>query len=334
MRRIIWLIAISILAIASTAPESLGQREPIPSIVETQSAEAASEVLERIDQAATIAREQNKTISVIVEEGVYRSPIPLRIPSHIAVTTASGATRSWRWIYTGPATSDPLVELTGNSYGATIRGLDLRVADPELSDLVGIRVGGQVKNATIENVVFTHKGRDCIGLEIRGHESLTVEKVELRCSVPLVIAGGDNHVFRDLDIGSAVTEEQRIAWHSGRFPATCVWLQGMPNQWTFEGSFTAQGGDHAFYGRVESPKTGQVLRIEGLRYEQSLSNDSEELRAVDLEFTDRALERLVLIGCRWGGNRKKGLKVIGCWDVERVGCFLQGTIWTRKKANR
>lgn len=284
---------------------------------------------EQIDNACRKAVLMNKTYSVVLGEDPIRfETAPLRIWSHVDLTGGQGASRAARLIYTGPQTDQPLIVLEGNSYGARLQGIDLRVADPDLEGIVGIQVGGKVKNATIENCSFTHWGQDTFGLHVIGHESLTVRKCEFRCSVPLVMDGGDNHHFEDLDLGAGTAKQDLPRLYSGDVPRTCVWIRGMPNQWTWDGSQTFQGGDHAFFGRVDSPSTGQVLRIEGLRYEQSLSVSSDEHRAIDLEFLDRALERLVMVGCRWGENRRKGLKVIGCWSVQTVGSFLHGTTWS------
>lgn len=318
MRTVAVLAAMIAIAAAHAVPSRTMAQEP-------------DSLQERIDAACRSAGRLNKTYSVVIgEEPIRFDTAPLRIWSHVDFTSPTGAPRTARLIYTGPQTDQPLISLEGNSYGARLRGIDLRVADPDLVNLVGIRVGGEVKNATIENCNFTYWGQDTFGLQVVGHESLTVRKCEFRCSVPMVVDGGDNHHFEDLDLGAGTVKQDLSRVYSGAIPRTCVWLRGMPNQWTWDGSQTFQGGDHAFYGRIDRPQTGQVLRIEGLRYEQSLSVTSQDKYAIDIQFLDRALERLVMIGCRWGENRQKGLNVQGCWSVERIGCFLHGTSWWRR----
>lgn len=293
-----------------------------------------SDLQEQVNAAAERARDTNMTQAVMVPDGTIircQDGERLTIPSHVFVTTPSGQDRSWRIVARGLAAGDAVVEFTENSYAAGIRGLSITYATMDVVGVTGIRTTGQTKNALIENChVDLWRRMDCVGLEIRGHESVIVRRFMSRASVPIVMAGGDNHHLSDLDLTAATSPTIRDAEMNNELPSTCVWIRGMPNQWTFGGSFTAQGGDHAFYGRVDKPQTGQVLAIDGLRYEQSLSVFSEDKYAVDLQFTDRALERLVLIGCRWGGNRQKGVNVQGCWNVERLGSYLHGTYWWRR----
>lgn len=318
MNRILTVLALAFPVCLSA------QQETITALADLQS---------DVNSAAQRARETNMTQAVMVPDGTVircQDGERLTIPSHVFVTTPSGQDRSWRIVARGLAAGDAVVEFTENSYAAGIRGLSITYATMDVVGVTGIRTTGQTKNALIENChVDFWRRMDCQGLEIRGHESVIVRRFTARSSVPVVMAGGDNHHLSDLDLTAATSEQMRELMNTD-LPSTCVWIKGMPNQWTFSGSFTAQGGDHAFYGRVEKPQTGQVLRIDGLRYEQSLSVFSEDKYAVDLQFTDRALERLVLIGCRWGENRKKGVYVTGCWDVERVACFLHGTYWWRR----
>ena len=169
---------------------------------------------------------------------------------------------------------------------------------------------------------------DCIGLQVNGQESITVRNCELRASVPLCVAGGDNHHFENMDLGAA--NNPGLAEQMNRdLPRTCVWIHGIPNQWSFTGYQTYQGGDHAFYGEVNSPRTGQVLRIEGLRYEQSLSTKGTT-PAIDLRFTNRAIERLVMVGCRWT-TRDVGADITGTMGLETVGCHLSGSVTWRQR---
>lgn len=290
---------------------------------------------EQINTAAEQAAARNMTATVLIPDGAIIRLDPgqtITVPSHVFLTTPSGQDRSWRIVARGLSPGQAVVTFSGNSYAAGVRGLSITYAETTANQITGIRTSGQTKNPLIENCHIDLWGRmDCVGLEIRGHESVIVRRFMARASVPIKMVAGDNHHLEDLDITAATSESHRLAMNS-TIPSTCVWIVGMPNQWTFGGSFTAQGGDHAFFGRVDSPKTGQVLRIEGLRYEQSLSNYSEDHRVIDLKFTDRALERMVLFGCRWGGNRRKGIKAIGVWNVDRIGCYTQGTFWTRKEA--
>lgn len=283
---------------------------------------AANELQDRINAAAKRSSQLNMTQVVTVEDGsIFRLDEPLAIPKHVYLTSQSGAKRSWRLVFT--VSDGSLINFTGNSYGAGLAGVDIRVYG---DNVTAIEVGKSTKNASIENIRFQTREKDCVGLHVRGHESLKVESCEFRCSVPVRISGGDNHVFRDLDLGTSTSERQRTQMHSGKFPCTCVWIDHIVNQWSFDGYQTYQGGDHAFFGRVDSQQTGQVLRIEGLRYEQSLSKDDWTKAAIDMEFTDRSLERLVLVGCRWGQNRVSGMHVKGCWQVSCTGCYLQGVL--------
>lgn len=292
-----------------------------------------TELQTRVDEASVKARETNMTQAVIVPDGEIVRGLPgetLTIKSHVFVTTPSGVDRSWRLIVQNLQPGQTAILFEENSYGAGIRGCSLRCSTDTTSGITGIKTLGQTKNPLIENChVDFWRMKDCVALQINGHESVIVRRFAARASVPIRMVGGDNHHLSDLDLTAATSEQLRTEMNE-ELPSTCVWIWNMPNQWTFGGSFTAQGGDHAFYGRVDSTKTGQVLRIEGLRYEQSLSAFSEDKRAIDLVFSNRALERMVLVGCRWGQNRQKGLYVIGCWRVDDIGCYCDGTWWWRR----
>lgn len=337
---IIWLmVAIAVPTSASGLGWQEAPDEPVVAAVPVETSQTIGEITTlpelqaAVDAAAVEARAANMTIPVVVPDGTVIRCQPgerLTIPSHVFVTTESGIDRSGRIVARGLQPGESVIEFTESSFSAGIRGFSITYADADGEGITGIRTSGLTKNALVENCHIDFWRRmDCVGLEIRGHESVIVRRFTCRSSVPIIMAGGDNHHLSDLDI-TAATSEQMRALMNGDLPATCVWIKSMPNQWTFGGSFTAQGGDHAFFGRVSSPRTGQVLAIEHLRYEQSLSVFSEDKRAIDLAFDDRALERLVLVGCRWGENREKGLRVTGCWSVQEIGCYLHGTYWWRR----
>lgn len=290
-----------------------------------------SELQEHINAAASKASALNMTQTVVVPDGSIIRSDPgqtLTIPSSVVVTSETGTVRSWRLIFMNPAKNAVLVEFVGDSYGAGFFGADIRVNPYEAGCITGCKTATKTKNATIRHIRFEHRGMDVFGLHVRGHESLTVEKCEFRCSVPVVMEGGDNHVLRDMDLGTSVTEDQRVQQHSGNLPCTCIWIKSMPNTWVFDGSQTWQGGDHAVFGEVNSAKSGQNLSLYNFRYEQSLSRDSDDLRAIDLRFTGSHLERLLICGSRWT-QRKKGFYVINCLDVEHIASWITGTKYER-----
>lgn len=308
-------------------------------IVESESSQpdgaitTLAELQELVNAAAEKAREWNMTFTVTVPDGSIIRGQPeevLVIPSHVFVTSESGKTRTWRLIFQKPPPDSVLIQFQGDSYGAGLAGCDIRVNPYDAPNITGIRTDFKTKNATIEHVRFEHRGMDALGLHVRGHESLTVQKCEFRCSVPVVLNGGDNHVFRDMDIGTAVTEEMRAQFHSGLLPCTCIWVKSMPFHITFDGSQTWQGGDFAVFGIVDSKTSGQSLTLYNVRYEQTLSRASEEFRAVYLKFMDRHLERLSMYSCRWT-DRAKGFYIVGCLNVEYIGCWIPGTKYWRRE---
>lgn len=296
---------------------------------------SGSDLLEMLEENREYATRYNMLKPVVLPDGSIVRMEPGRcmdLRGNAMVTTTSGKTRSWRCIFMDPEPGSTLIKFHGDSYGSGLVGCDIRVNPYEASDITAIETDSKTKNAIIEHCRFEHRGKDVLGLRVAGHESLTVNKCEFRCSVPLVLRSGDNHVFRDMDIGTAVTEEQREQWHSGKYPCTCIWYQGMPDQHSFEGSFTAQGGDHLVYGIVDRAISGQVLALRNIRWEQPLSRLSEEKRAIHLEFTNRHLERLILDGVRWT-DRTKGYYIKGCLRVDEIGSWIPGTKWYRKKTD-
>lgn len=291
-----------------------------------------SELNELVAAASAEAARLNMTqVITIPDATIVRGDVGelLQIPSHVYITSESGTCRSWRLIFRDPPEGANLVEFIGDSYGAGFAGCDIRVNPYEAPRITGIKTSSEMKNATIKNVRFETRGMDVQGLWISGHESLTVQKCEFRCSVPIVYNGGDNHVFRDIDIGTAVTEEQRAQMHSGALPCTCVWVKSMPNHITFDGSQTWQGGDYAIYGVIDSPRSGQCLSLYNVRYEQTLSRFAEDKYAVYLHFTDRHLERFMMYSCRWT-DRLKGLYIRGCLQADWMGCWIPGTKYERR----
>ncbi len=295
-----------------------GTLEPIPLTtgwqIETQKA---------LDALGIKAAFRNKSFSLVIPEGEYDF-VSLRIPKNVSLIADPTTTRSVRLRYVG-AGDTTLVTLQG--YGSRFSGFDLIAKDPKAPRLLGVHVDIAM-NAEVDRIRFAHYGVDSLGVLIAGRESITVQKCEFRCSVPVAYRSGDNIVFRDMDIGGA-TSADSLAVMNDQFPSTVVWLQGQPNQVVFDGSQTWQGCTHAIYGEIEAPRTGQNLNIYNLRYEQPLTPKDAKTPAVYLKFADRGFENLVFVGCRWS-DRANGIEISGPPNrfiprVTIVGSRMPGT---------
>lgn len=338
MRKLTFWVAILVAMIATPATPVFGQAGLAGAVAKAAESQSAAEVLtlsdlqEMIDAAAARSAELALAVPVIVPDGCIIRGQPgetLIWRASTVIRTASGDLRSGRIVFTNPEPGAVLIQGVGDSYGAGFKGFDLRCNPADASDFTFIQTGRQQKNATIANLRIEHRGKDVLGLVVDGQESLTVEKVESRCSVPVVLWRGDNIAIRDGDFGTAATEEARATMHSGKYPCTCIWVRGMPNSWTFDGSQTWQGGDHAVFGEVESATSGQNLNLYNFRYEQSLSRASDDKRAIELRFTGAHLERVLIVGSRYT-DREKGLYVTGALQVEWIGSWLPGTRYERR----
>lgn len=305
--RLALVAALGILAMVAAGQEP--NRSSTPWQEQTQ---------KKLNELGTKAAFRNKSFTLVIPEGEYEF-VSLSIPKNVSLIASPTTTRSVRLRYVGPGDST-LVTLQG--YGARFSGCDMLAKDPQAPRLVGIRVEDAL-NAEVDRVRFAHYGVDSQGIVIAGRESITVQKCEFRCAVPVTYAWGDNVVFRDLDIGGATTAESRASLHATT-PSTCVWIQGMPDQVVFDGSQTWQGGDHALFGEIDRPRTGQGLNIYNLRYEQSLSREDPQKAAVHLRFADRGLENLLIVGSRWT-DRKAALHTNAIQQITLLGSRLPGS---------
>ncbi len=279
----------------------------------------------QLDLAGATAIRQNKNITVRAAEVVIPFDKPLRVPSHVSLVSAGEGIRPTVLFYVGKQTSVPLISLEGNqSYGRSFGGFDLQIQDSTLPNMTALRSTGNI-NSTIRDFRFSHYGVDCWGIVINDIESTTVEKVDVHCASPLSIWSGDNHAFRDMDLGAS-TDDRVI---NQQLPAACVWIAGMPYHWIFDGSQTWQGGQHAIYGRVTSPNTGSGLFLHHVRYEQSTSSTDPHRAAVDLRFLEKQLECLLIgPGCRFT-DRVKAVDARGIWRVEiSESTWIKGSIDT------
>ena len=280
------------------APSCLGQESVVPATpwqTETQRA---------LDSLGIKAAFRNKSYTLVIPEGEYEF-VSLRIPKNVSLIASPTTTRSVRLRYVGTGDST-LVTLQG--YGSRFSGFDLIAKDQKDPRLVGVKVD-KALNAEVDRIRFAHYGVDTQGIVIAGQESITVQKCEFRCSVPVSYVWGDNVVFRDMDIGGATSAES-LASMNDQFPSAVVWLQGIPNQVVFDGSQTWQGCAHAIFGEIDSQQTGQNFNIYHLRYEQTMTAADKATPAVDLKFADRGFENLVFVGCRWT-DRVNGFDISG-----------------------
>lgn len=278
------------------------------------------EVQARLDAAGKTAAAANRSIVVTEQPGRYEF-VSLDIPPHVFLSFGTGhASREADLVYVGgdnPA--KPLITVRGG-YSTGIAGCQVRDKTNSRSNLVGIRVDDAI-NPAIQNIRIDLRGKDTIGLQIAGRESLTISRLESRASVPIQYLWGDNIACHDCDLGASgnVADLPNCVFH----------VAGMPHQITFDGSCTAQGGDHFAFGVINDARTGQGLNIYNLRYEQTTARDDAAKYAIDLTFRNRAMENLLLVGCRWT-DRKAGVRIAYnpayplVPKITHQGCFLPG----------
>lgn len=269
----------------------------------------------KLDEAGKTAAAGNRSVAVIIPPGRYEL-VTLKIPANVALVFGTGlAIREGDLVYVGSG-GDVVLSMEGG-YGTTVAGCQIRSKRGDEQSVTGIRVSNVV-NGLIANVRVDLRGARSTGLVISGRESMVVSRAELRAATPFRYEWGDNCSFRDLDLGCTGNEVE------GGSPAACVLIRGMPHQLTFDGSQTWQGGDHAVWGEVASPISGQNLNIANMRYEQSLSAADPNKAAIHLRFTDRKLENLLIVGSRWT-DRKRAFNTYGITQTTVSGSRLVGT---------
>lgn len=264
-----------------------------------------------LDRLGIRAKASNKSLTLTIPEGAYDFE-QLRIPAHVSMVASSNAPRSVRLRYVGSG-NETAIEVSGG-YGSLVSGFEILSQKP-VPNLTAFSFR-DCKNSSFENSRIDIRGVDNIGVSLNGRESLKLECVESRASVPLVYSWGDNSVIRDADLGCSGNNQD--------LPSTVVWITGMPANLTFDGYQTWQGGQRAMYGVVQKPNKGQAICIYNLRYEQSSALDDPTKAAIDLTFGDRAMENLVIIGSRWT-VRKAGIRTQGVDQLTTMGSFLPGT---------
>lgn len=263
--------------------------------IDTTTEDIGAEINRAAELLESLARSENKTYSIVLPQGVYDFSTPIVLRSHVSLVAYPAVPRSVRLRWTGGLSAEPLITLKGG-YGKTLQGFEIR-SKSSVSKLVAIKVDN-VLNGIISDVRVTlSNSPGSIALDIAGRESLTVQRAELRAGVPIRFERGDNIAFRDLDLGADAD--------SLDIPSCCVWMTGNPHQVVFEGSFTAQGGDCCFNIDTDVGRTGQCLIIRNLRYEQSTGR----LPAINMLFRNRAIESVVLDGCRWGTVHSSGVSI-------------------------
>lgn len=269
-----------------------------------------SSLQDRLDAAGKIAVAQNKSITVVVEEGTYDF-VTLRVPPHVSLVATQEATRSVRLRHIGDG-DQTLILVAGNEgYGTRISGFEILATAPRC---VGIEFEKTI-NAELNNVRLVLKGEDSVGVRVKGKESISLTRLESRATVPVEYVWGDNIAFHDCDLG---------CMNNGKnLKNTVVLITGMPNQVIFDGSQTWQGGDYAIYGEVTSAKSGQGLNVYNMRYEQSTSL-TKDIPAFYLNFKDRHLETFLLMGCRYT-DRKFGAELTKIGKTTAIGGRLMGT---------
>lgn len=291
-----------------------GQVEPIPLTTGWQ-----EQIQAQLNLAGIKAAFRNKNVTVTVPEGEYEF-VSLRIPPNVSFIADPNVIKSVRLRYIGG--DDATLITVGSGYGTTVSGFEIR-SKTERRKLVGLRFDRSV-NAELSRTRFDFYGyEDCVGFEIGGRESIVVEKVEARCTIPFRYLWGDNCVIRDFDAGSATTMEQKMAMNH-ELPSTVIHLLSVPNQLIFEGYQTWQGAERAMLGKSTSDVGGQLLIVRNMRYEQSLSTQNSDIPAFDFSFR-KPLEMFVLDGCRHT-TRLFAMKLYGVWNMEKAGSVVPGKV--------
>jgi hypothetical protein len=267
----------------------------------------------RLDEAGRVAALQNKSVTVQVDSGQYEF-VSLSIPGNVRLQFGTGgASREGDLIYVGDGDSTLITLQSG--YATSAAGFQLRTKRGVEPNLIGIDIR-DVINGGCENVRVDLRGTDTVGLRVAGRESLVVSKAEFRASVPVLYEWGDNIAFHDLDLGCNSKGD--------KLKNACVLFRGMPHQVVFDGSQTWQGGEHAVFGEISTPSSGQGLNLYNLRYEQSTSTQNPNKAAIHLWFTDRKLENLLIVGARWT-DRKNAMSLLGITQITTIGSRLPGT---------
>lgn len=215
----------------------------------------------------------------------YELEHPITLPPGISIKCSHQA----RLTYTG-LKSGPIVSLTGG-YWSQLCGVQIR-SRKAVDDLVGVRVDVSCIDPVIKNVSVDLIGRDNFGFDIAG-EAAKLKHCRAKCDYPLLYAGRDNHRYEDLYLIS-----------TGR---TCVLLEKMPHQLTFDGSQRWAGGRHAIYGLIEEPRVGQWLNVRNMRYEQTTGTDDDW--AIDITFRNRCFAGLNMDGCYSDKRRPLGARL-------------------------
>lgn len=255
-----------------------------------------------INAAAWKSSWSNLTVTVTIPEGVYEF-VSLVIPGHVYLR-GTGEGRSVRLRYVGEGNATLVTLLPG--YAKGLSNIEILSKNPDAPNLTAVSIEGAI-NSEIRNFRFAHRGPDSTGIAIKGRESTVVSDVDVRCTTPIRYAWGDNIQYHNCDLGS--------------YGRSVVVIEGMPNQITFDGYQTWQGGESAVYGVVDSPRTGQGLNIYNLRYEQSTGRDT--VAAIDLRFVNRGLENLVIMGSRWT-DRKYSFDTRGVQRLTVLGSYTPG----------
>lgn len=271
------------------------------------------DIQKALSDAGQKAKAKNKSETVVLPDNDYEFET-LIIPAHVSLIAENPAARSVRLIYAG-AGNQNLIEMGFGGYGSMLQGIEIRSKN-NVPNLTALKINNAI-NPTVRNVRIDLRGQNNTGLEIKGRESICIEKFESRCTSPVIYYWGDNVVFRDCDLGQM--KDTSIA----AFEA-CVEFRGMPHQVSFEGTQTWQGGKYAIYGAVDVPASGQCVNISNLRYEQSTSADNSGIPAIKFIFIDRHLECFNMFGCRWS-QRKNAIEISNVIKTNFYGCFLPGT---------
>ena len=274
------------------------------------------QVQAQLDSAGEIAKRRNKSITVVVAEGEYEFT-SLSIPPHVSLVASPDVVRSVRLRYTGGSDS-VAIHLKGDlGYGSRLSGFEIIPKDQSVARVTAIKLTNCI-NPEISRVRVDFRGQDCIALDHGGRESLSVDTVEFRASLPVLHRAGDNASFHNCDFGASGN-------CSADFPSAIVRLDQVPHQMQFSGYQTWQGGDHAIFAELNSvPSKGQNLNLYNVRWEQSTSRDDPTKAAIHLRFTPRGIENLVLIGCRWT-DRARGFNLAGVDGITLLGSRLPGS---------
>lgn len=242
------------------------------------------------------AYRRNKSVTHTIAEGEYVTRQGITIPQHVSLVAEHEACRTVRITYRGPG-NEPVLTVAGG-YGGRVSGFEiLSHADGVTGILVSRLINGEIRNCRV--VLY---GTDCVGMNVVGQESITTEKCELRAAVPLIYDKGDNIVFRDMDLGAASTPADKSAKNK-TLPSCGVYFRGNPHHVVFDGSLTIQGGDTAILGDTDAIYTGQGLRIENMRYEQSLSYRNAFIPPILFNCHNRGFESFTLINARISHRR-------------------------------